>query len=125
MNESSVELKKADGSPIKFNFQLPNGLPYKPLIIPHYKTVQDTITKQIAIYSYLEQDEINIFNSLKIDGNLGIFKKDDGEIWLIGNTHYIVFKNLNDKIIQELKNKNLVFCFFNLNKEFIKGFKFD
>ena len=117
MNESSVELKKADGSPIKFNFQLPNGLPYKPLIIPHYKTVQDTITKQIAIYSYLEQDEINIFNSLKIDGNLGIFKKDDGEIWLIGNTHYIVFKNLNDKIIQELKNKNLGFCFFNLNKE--------
>ena len=125
MNESSVEFKKTDGNPIKFNFQLPNGLPYKPLIIPHYKTVQDTITKQIAIYSYLEQDEINIFNSLKIDGNLGIFKKDDGEIWLIGNTHYIVFKNLNDKIIQELKNKNLVFCFFNLNKEFIKGFKFD
>ena len=125
MNESSVEFKKTDGNPIKFNFQLPNGLPYKPLIIPHYKTVQDTITKQIAIYSYLEQDEINIFNSLKIDGNLGIFKKDDGEIWLIGNTHYIVFKNLNDKIIQELKNKNLGFCFFNLNKEFIKGFKFD
>ena len=125
MNESSVEFKKTDGNPIKFNFQLPNGLPYKPLIIPHYKTVQDTITKQIAIYSYLEQDEINIFNSLKIDGNLGIFKKDDGEIWLIGNTHYIVFKNLNDKIIQELKNKNLGFYFFNLNKEFIKGFKFD
>ena len=125
MNQSIVEFKKTGGNPIKFNFQLPNGLPYKPLIIPHYKTVQDTITKQIAIYSYLEQDEINIFNSLKIDGNLGIFKKDDGEIWLIGNTHYIVFKNLNDKIIQELKNKNLVFCFFNLNKEFIKGFKFD
>ena len=123
MNESSVELKKADGSPIKFNFQLPNGLPYKPLIIPHYKTVQDTITKQIAIYSYLEQDEINIFNSLKIDGNLGIFKKDDGEIWLIGNTHYIVFKNLNDKIIQELRNKNLGFYFFNEQEEFIRGFK--
>ena len=35
-----------------------------------------------------------------------------------------VFKNLNDKIIQELKNKNLGFCFFNLNKEFIKGFKY-
>ena len=52
MNESSVEFKKTDGNPIKFNFQLPNGLPYKPLIIPHYKTVQDTITKQIAIYSY-------------------------------------------------------------------------
>ena len=123
MNESSVEFKKTDGNPIKFNFQLPNGLPYKPLIIPHYKTVQDTITKQIAIYSYLEQDEINIFNSLKIDGNLGIFKKDDGEIWLIGNTHYVVFENLNDKIIQELRNKNLGFYFFNEQKEFIRGFK--
>ena len=123
MNESSVEFKKSDGKSTKFNFQLPNGLPYKPLIIPHYKTVQDTITKQIAIYSYLEQDEINIFNSLKIDGNLGIFKKDDGEIWLIGNTHYIVFKNLNDKIIQELRNKNLGFYFFNEQKEFIRGFK--
>ena len=36
MNESSVELKKADGSPIKFNFQLPNGLPVKTILIPPF-----------------------------------------------------------------------------------------
>ena len=30
---SSVELKKADGNPIKFNFQFENGLPIKPLLI--------------------------------------------------------------------------------------------
>ena len=29
---SSVELKKADGASIKFNFQFENGLPIKPLL---------------------------------------------------------------------------------------------
>ena len=29
---SSVELKKADGKPIAFNFQFENGLPIKPII---------------------------------------------------------------------------------------------
>lgn len=29
---SSIELKKTDGSPIKFNFQFENGLPVKPII---------------------------------------------------------------------------------------------
>ena len=45
------------------------------------------------------------------------------EIWLISETHYVVFENLNDKIIQELRNKNLGFYFFNEQKEFIRGFK--
>lgn len=34
---SSVELKKADGNPIKFNFQFENGLPIKPVINATYK----------------------------------------------------------------------------------------
>lgn len=124
MNESSIEFKKTDGKTIKFNFQLPNGFPYKPLPTPSYKTVQDKDTKQIAIYSYLEE-ELTIFKTLTVEENFGIFKNNEGEIWIICNTHYIGFKNLNNKIIEELKNKNLGFLFFNLNNNFIKGFKFE
>ena len=50
-------------------------------------------------------------------------ENDCAEIWLMSETHYVVFENLNDKIIQELRNKNLGFYFFNEQKEFIRGFK--
>ena len=36
MNESSVEFKKTDGNPIKFNFQLPNGFPVKTILNPPF-----------------------------------------------------------------------------------------
>lgn len=86
--------------------------------------IQNKDTKQIAIYSYLEE-ELTIFKTLTVEENFGIFKNNEGEIWIICNTHYIGFKNLNNKIIEELKNKNLGFLFFNLNNNFIKGFKFE
>ena len=62
MNESSVEFKKTDGNPIKFNFQLPNGLPYKPLIIPELKFVRSKKTNEFGLYSYYKNEYLPILN---------------------------------------------------------------
>ena len=121
MNESSVEFKKTDGNPIRFNFQLPNGLPVKTILTPPFDFVHSSKTNEYGIYITFSQLELKDINQIDIIE----FKIYNNDIWIILKNHYIVLYNLNDKIIQELKNKNLGFCFFNLNKEFIKGFKFD
>jgi len=124
-SNSSVTFTKTDGKPITFNFQLENGLPYKPILTPNFETVHSNKTKDFAIYSYLTQSELEVIKNLEFSGYLNKIENNSGEIWLLSNTYYVVFENLNDKIINELKNNNLGFCFFNSNKEFIKGFKFD
>ena len=52
-NQSSIILKKENGKPITFNFQLENGLPYKTIICPKFKVVKSNKTKEFGIYSYL------------------------------------------------------------------------
>ncbi len=120
-NQSSISFKKEDGKPITFNFQLENGLPYKTIICPKFKVVKSNKTKEFGIYSYLNSEEIEILKNININSYLCNLE----EVWLISDNYYVVFENLNDTIIEELKNKNLGFCFFNLNKEFIKGIKFE
>ena len=123
MNESIVEFKKTDGNPIKFNFQLPNGLPYKPLIIPELKFVRSKKTNEFGLYSYYKNEYLPIIKNIHFTNYMEKIENEHVEIWLMSETHYVVFENLNDKIIQELRNKNLGFYFFNEQKEFIRGFK--
>ena len=123
MNESSVEFKKADGNPIKFNFQLPIGLPYKPLIIPELKLVRSKKSNEFGLYSYYKNEYLPIIKNIHFTDYMEKIENEHVEIWLISETHYVVFENLNDKIIQELRNKNLGFYFFNEQEKFIRGFK--
>ena len=54
---SSVELKKADGNPIKFNFQFENGLPIKPVINATYKEGIHNKEKIPVLIVYLNKEE--------------------------------------------------------------------
>ena len=104
MNESSVELKKADGSPIKFNFQLPNGLPVKTILTPPFDFVHSSKTNKYEIYITFSQLELKDINKIDIIE----FKIYNNDIWIILKNHYIVLYNLNDKIMNELNKNNLV-----------------
>ena len=121
MNESTVELKKADGSPIKFNFQLPNGLPVKTILTPPFDFVHSSKTNEYGIYITFSQLELKDINKIDIIE----FKIYNNDIWIILKNHYIVLYNLNDKIMNELNKNNLVFCFFDENEKFLTGLKLD
>lgn len=61
-NQSNITFKKSDGKPITFNFQLENGLPYKPILTPKFKAVFSNISKEYGIYITLTTDELNTIN---------------------------------------------------------------
>ena len=58
---SSVELKKADGNPIKFNFQFENGLPIKPVINATYKEGIHNKEKIPVLIVYLNKEQEKIY----------------------------------------------------------------
>lgn len=121
-NQSIISFKKEDGNPITFNFQFENNLPIKPILNPKFKLVQSTTTKEFGIYITFTKNDQNTINSIDIL-NYKLF--NNNEFWLILKNCYIVLTEFNAKIIQEIQNNNLVFCFFNENNEFIEGFKLE
>ena len=72
-NNSSITMKKSDGSPITFNFQLENGLPYKPILSPDFDFVHSDETNEYGIYITFSSKELIIskavfwFPALKSD----------------------------------------------------------
>ena len=52
---SNIELKKADGAPIKFNFQFENGLPIKPIIEVPYKIWMSKKTEELGVTIKINQ----------------------------------------------------------------------
>lgn len=120
-NQSNITFKKSDGKPITFNFQLENGLPYKPILTPKFKLVQSTTSKEYGIYITLTMEELNTINLI----NINQYKLFNKELWLMFDNSYIVLSEFDDKIIEEIQNNNLIFCFFNEQNEFIEGFRFD
>jgi hypothetical protein len=124
MDKSSLEFKKADASTIKFNFELPNGLPYKKTLFPNFKLVQSTTTKEFGIYIKFEKGDIENISQDNIKViNYKLF--ENNELWLILNNYYVVLRNLSYQIINEINNNNLVFCFFDENESFLNGFRFE
>ena len=65
MNESSVEFKKVGGNPIKFNFQLPNGLPVKTILTPPFDFVHSSKTNE---YEKVYDIEVDIDHSFTANG---------------------------------------------------------
>lgn len=114
-----------DGSTLDLNFTYDNGLPTKPIINPAYQAMYSESTKQYALYIYLEEEELNDLGEIEIEGYLSRNNNDESEIWLFIKDVYLVLGNLNAKIIEQLKNKNLGFCFFKDDKTFIKGIKLE
>lgn len=121
-NDSNMTFNKADGKPIKFNFQLANGLPYKPIITPKFKLVQSKTTQEFGIYIILTEKDLNI---LKLIEPLQYKLFNNNEFWLTFDNCYIVLSEFNDKIIKEIQNNNLIFYFFNESNDLLEGFKLE
>ena len=118
---SSVELKKTDGTPIKFNFQFENGLPIKPIIDVEYIVGLTKETKEIVVMCYFKNksdyESLNLFikniSIFELDGNLS-------ELWVHLENSYIVL-NINKEYIRLLENKNSYFQFYDYNENILKS----
>lgn len=114
---SEFKINGENGKTTTFNFKFDNGLPTKPIINPAYKTGYCKEENFYALSMYLTEDDLKQLGDLNItDLNWG-----KSELWLTINNCYVVFGNLNDKIIEEIKNKKLVYYFFTENNKFIDG----
>ena len=118
---SDIELKKADGAPIKFNFQFENGLPIKPIIDVEYIVGLTKETKEIVVMCYFKNKSdyyrLNLFikniSIFELDGNLS-------ELWVHLENSYIVL-NINKEYRRLLENKNSYFQFYDYNKNLLKS----
>jgi hypothetical protein len=118
-------IKGKDGSTLELNFTYDNGLPTKPIINPAYQAMYSENTKQYALYIYLDEEDLKDLGEIIIEGYLSKNNNDKSEVWLFIKDVYLVLGNLSAKIIEELKNKQLAFCFFKDDKTFIKGIKLE
>lgn len=114
---SKFEITGENGKTTTFNFKFDNGLPTKPIINPAYVIGYNKEDKFYALSMYFTEKDLKQLDDLDIDDVY--FSKD--ELWLSINDYYVVFGNLSDKIINEVKNKKLVYYFFREDNTFIDG----
>lgn len=109
-----------DGKNIELNFTFDNGLPTKPIIAPEYNISFSEKNNAQALCMYFSDKDLKELGDLDIKDVY--FSKD--ELWLTINENYVVFEDLNDKIINEVKNKKLIYYFFRKeDNSFLKGTK--
>lgn len=116
---SSVELRKADGKPIKFNFQFENGLPVKPILSVVSAIGETEKSKELVIILYIQD------NTEKIDfniNNISTFRKDnlDHDLWIHFENNYAVI-NIEDKYLKRLEKENSYFQIYDKNSILLKS----
>lgn len=114
----SVELKKADGKPIKFNFQFENGLPMMPLINVSEAEIWHT-ENWYGISVYIDNKsakKIKDFEVLSISFHSS--KEVNKEnIWIHLSREYVIISGVS-KVTTKLLRKNPVgVLFYNQEKE--------
>ncbi len=111
---SSIELKKADGAPIKFNFQFENGLPVKPIIEPSYEIwFSEKINKYGITMTMNSKYEINDLTLSNISYHYTSVEMKD--IWIHLPTSYLVIREINNKLIENMKVNGLAIVFVDEN----------
>lgn len=119
---SEFKITGENGKTTTFTFKFDNGLPTKTIINPAYDIcAYDDNT--YALYVYLSEENIRDLGKIEIRGYANSLSNK--EIWFFINDKYLVLGNINDKIIEELNNARLAICFYNKNKDFIKGIKLE
>ena len=109
---SSVELKKADGKPITFNFQFENGLPVKPLL----KVKREIWINENSLYGITvmlsEEDMKHIINfNIKEISYHETNNSDIKAIWIHLEKCYLILSNINSKLLVKMLEKKLLFIF--------------
>ena len=111
---SSVELKKADGKPISFNFQFENGLPVKPLLKPSYEIwFSEKINKYgitIIISPDFEIDDFTLSNVSYHNTNI-----KNKAIWVHLPQCYLVIDEVDSSIVEIMKSNGLAIIFTDEN----------
>ncbi len=111
---SSIELKKADGAPIKFNFQFENGLPLKHIIEPSYEIwFSEKINKYGITITMNSKYEINDLTLSNVSYHYTSVEMKD--IWIHLPTSYLVIKGINNKLIENMKINGLAIVFVDEN----------
>jgi hypothetical protein len=122
---SELKINTQNGSTTTFNFKFDNGLPVKPIINPAYQAKYSKEQDQYQLHIFLSKEEAEKIEDIEIEGYACEIINKRGNIWLIINDLYLVLGDLNVKIIEELQNKKLDFCFFNEENAFIKGVRLE
>ncbi|NCQ51797.1 hypothetical protein GW796_07880 [archaeon] len=112
-----------DGKNIELNFTFDNGLPTKPIIAPDYDVGYSKEEKFYALSMYFSNEDLETLEDCNIDSIYT--SKELKELWILINNHYVVFGDLDDKIIEEAENKKLVYYFFKSDETFITGIRID
>ena len=107
---SSVELKKADGKPITFNFQFENGLPVKPIFEVPYTLWVNKKTGRYGITLKLSNDlVVNDFtlNSVSFHNT----KEKNKDIWIHLPECYFIMKNIENHFIEKMESQGIGIAF--------------
>ena len=111
---SSVELKKADGASIKFNFQFENGLPIKPLLNVNGSIWYSKKDDCYGVSIILTKDDLKKVTNYTIN-NFSYHETDNllkENIWVHLENIYLVMQNLDKENIKKLKNNGVAVLFF-------------
>ena len=91
----SVDLKKADGSPLKVNFFFENGLPFKPTNNNDYTFGFHKDNNIPVLLMTIKQDD-SVFKNEDIKQVLYETIKNKINLWLVFNSFYICFNDVED-----------------------------
>ena len=111
---SNVELKKADGKPITFNFQFENGLPMKTIIETGYTFGFHKKDNLPVFLIYLTESNEKLFKNEDVEEAFYEKKDEDLNMWLIFESFYILLKNV------DLEYKSFYLGVFDTNKNYLK-----
>ena len=109
---SSVELKKADGQPITFNFQFENGLPIKPLFEVSYKIWVNKKTEELGVTIKINQSML-INDFILNNVSYHHINEHTKDIWVHLPNCYLILKNIKNTIIEKMNNNGLIVEFLN------------
>ena len=115
---SSVELEKADGTPIKFNFQFENGLPIKPLLnVKREVWINEESLYGITVMIAEENKKyINSFDIKEVSYH-DTDNKNIKTIWIHLENCYLILSNINNDLLSKMIQKKLLFTFVDSEKK--------
>ena len=111
---SSVELKKADGQPITFNFQFENGLPIKPIIETGHTFGFHNNDGLPVFLIYLTSSNQETFKNEDVKEIIYIKKNKSYDMWIIFDSFYIVLNDVQSEY------KKFYLGIFDENKNYLK-----
>ncbi len=120
---SKFVLTGDNGKTTTFNFKFDNGLPTKPIIAPDYDTGYSKEENFYALSMYFSDEDLENLGDCNIDSIYT--SKELNELWILINDNYVVFGDLDGKIISEAENKKLVYYFLKTDETFITGIRLD